>query len=393
MLSLSSSPPTLLEALEPRTFLSSPAPAPASMGEHPFQAAVSAKARKKQRKAAKSVINYRAVALFPMSAGATWTYRSGTEIVEQAVDGTPTTINGVTTAKLVTTRHGETIGQATVTSGDKGIRLLQRELVSPGSTDSEVFPGGVPVLPFAVRTGTKAAFKLKWQGVQDGGGFAWTGQDARKLEVIGFQTITVPAGSFKAMLVRETRTATQSQTNNGPLSVGLTTTTDSWYAPGLGLVRSVVTTKRTGYYNNAAVESTTTRKVTDLLATNLSYVPPRPDLTSTLRGGASVAAVAGRKLTLNTVVRNGGQESARPSTVTIYFSPDRTVDFADAAAGAARIKALAPGQKLTRSITLQLPRQPGTYFVATFADAANEVDELHRANNWSSPLKVVVSKR
>jgi hypothetical protein len=388
---------SMLEALEPRTFLSSPTAAT----QHPFSltAAVSSanannkKQNQQRKRQAKVVISYRASMLFPMAEGATWTYRSGTEIIDQAVEGTPATVKGVTTAKIVTTRQGELIGESTMTSGANGIRLLQRSMVMPGATDQETYPGGVPVLPFAVRTGAKTAFKIKWQGVADSGGFAWNGNDARKLQVMGFQTITVPAGSFKAMLVRETRTATQSQTQNGPLTVGLKVTTDAWYAPGIGLVRSSVTTRRTAYYNNRAVETSTSKKVTDLLATNLSYVPPRPDLVSATRGQASITARTGSRVTIETVVRNLGQESARPSTVTLYLSNDRTVDFADAAMGAARVKALAPGQSLVRSITLQLPRQPGTYFAATFADAANEVDEPNRVNNWSSPMKIVVNKR
>lgn len=380
-------PLRMLEPLEPRVLLSSPV----SVGGrvHPLAESVVGRAR---RAKAKVVVNYRATTLFPTAAGATWSYRQGTEVVDVAVSGTPTTVKGVTTAQLLTTRGGDTLATETYTLADHGVRMTQRTLQSPGASDQELFPGGVPVLPFAVRTGAKAAFWLKWQGVADSADFAWTGTDARKLAVMGMQTLTVPAGSYKAMHVRETRTATQAQTQSGPLSVRLTTTTDAYYAPGLGLVRSVVTTKRVAYYNSVAVESTTQRKVTDLLATNLTYIPPRPDLVAKVRGSDAVDARPSQKVPLNITLRNHGQESARPSTVTLYLSTDRTVDFSDPAVAAARVKAMVPGRSLVRRLALQLPRRPGTYYVAAFADAAQEVDEISRDNNWSATVRINAAK-
>lgn len=375
---------SMFDAIEARLLLSSPVSGPVA------DTAVTA-ARLRQRSPA--VVSYPAAALFPAEAGATWRYRVGVDTLDHAVSGAPSTVKGTTRLTVAVTRDGQAVGSSTYALDDRGVRLLSRSLQLPGSTEQESYADGVTLLPATARTGRRASSRSPWQGVADAGAFAWSGSDRRTLRVVGMQTVTVAAGSFRAMLVRETRQAGQFQTGGGPLSVRLRTTTLSWYAPGVGLVRSVTTTHRAASYNGQVVESAQSRVVRELLQTNRTYQPPRPDLVTRPISDQARQLSAGRRLRLSAVVTNAGQDSAAASTLTFYVSPDRNVDFADTAVAAASIKRMTPGQSRTRTVTINLPRRPGAYFVASVADAANQIAESDKTNNWSKPVKVVIKPR
>ena len=352
-----------------------------------------ARANAKAR-ARRAIIRYAAATLHPLTQGATWTYRSGTDLFERTILDAPTTVSGVTTVKLFDRRDGQQIALTTVTSSTAGVRIVSRELSGPAAVDSETYPaGGALVLPNAVVTGAKpTSYRLRWQGVADAAAFPWSGSDARSLSVLKMDTLTVAAGTFKAVHVRETRSAQQYQDNLGPISVRITQTTDAWYAPGVGLIRSVVTTKRTAFVNSAAVESTASTLVTDLQSTNQTYLPPRPDLLGRVEGKPAIQGASLQKVVVSASVFNVGRESARSSVMTAYLSTDRTVDFSDPAVGAVRIPALLAGRTAAKNLKLRLPRTPGTYYLRLYADAASEVDDPARDNNWTGVVKVTVKK-
>ena len=106
--------------------------------------------------------------------------------------------------------------------------------------------------------------------------------------VVGFESVTVPAGTF-AHAARVRTTAVVVMTPGAGGAVTVTTMADEWYASGVGAVRSSATTRITGQADSVSTDELVAYGVdgrrSDTVAPRISSLTPSD--------GGVVAALAG----------------------------------------------------------------------------------------------------
>jgi hypothetical protein len=153
---------------------------------------------------------------FPLRVGDTWTYRNSESggYTWKVLSEEPR--DGVTVRYIVEVLSGVKI--LNTFSKSKGWVLFHAESYPEHEGLQATYEPPKQYLPNPLAVGQK------WQ---------WTGKDPTQVErhensrVVGIETVTVPAGKFRAMKV-------VSEINNG----GGLMTKSSWYASGVGLVKT-----------------------------------------------------------------------------------------------------------------------------------------------------------
>ena len=107
--------------------------------------------------------------------------------------------------------------------------------------------------------------------------------------------------------------------------------------------------------------------------------------------GLSVAAGAGRNMTVTDTTWNSSAGDAGASTTKLYFSSDTTVDADDILLASRAVGALAAGRNsaATTSVTIPAGTPAGTYYVIAVADADGTVTERSEANNTLSRSVII----
>ena len=100
------------------------------------------------------------------------------------------------------------------------------------------------ILPASVTPGSKWSFSLDFKGTMSASGITadTTGTGVYDFTAAGVESVTVPAGTFDAQRIDGVLTLNATATVSGlPLPLKLTFNTSSWWAPGVGMVRTLTT--------------------------------------------------------------------------------------------------------------------------------------------------------
>lgn len=111
--------------------------------------------------------------------------------------------------------------------------------------------------------------------------------------------------------------------------------------------------------------------------------PRGPDLVVAAVGTPPAKARPGGRFDLGATVANKGRGTAKPSTLRLYLSLDRTRGRGDLAAGSIAVKKLKPRKKtaVRGRVAVPIGTPDGTYWVLACADATNRVKESKETNN------------
>lgn len=328
---------------------------------------------------------------FPLATGFFWRYSGGPVPVELRVDG-PRTVAGAT-AWVVSARELTLSPPAAEESlyrlGTDALKFLATQSADPRTRSLRDFDVlRFPLVPETTWRRYAVTFvraeDIDRDGIRDD--LAIQSQAT----VVGIQAVVTPAGSFpEAMLVRTVDTQTASLSRGGTVTV--TITVDDWYAPGIGLVKSVTTLT-----NDAGAPSSTIERVLTAYRLGSRRSDTTPPRVST-RSPAPAAVVATGHLR---VAFDEAMDTTAPSGLTVIdatgtavagslrWADDRTLLFEPA-------QALVSGRytaSLSASLTDEFgnPLAPSNWeFVvdatgpvpATFAPAAES-----RGVALSSPL-------
>ncbi|MGE5250835.1 MAG: hypothetical protein ACM3QS_11555 [Bacteroidota bacterium] len=187
-------------------------------------------------------------ALFPAVKGATWTY-SGTGGPSRAYSYTDTVTDVRADGFTVTSKF------------DDNLTRTQEWACKPEGLVALQLPGGAAAIttkqfqanfetsnvqgvtiPASVDPGDKWSFSLTIKGTQEVGGVKaeTSGDAAYDFTAVGTESVTVPAGTFDAMKVDGVLTLNLTATVSGlSIPVKVTINTTSWFAPGVGMVKTV----------------------------------------------------------------------------------------------------------------------------------------------------------
>ena len=114
-----------------------------------------------------------------------------------------------------------------------------------------------------------------------------------------------------------------------------------------------------------------------------------PDLVVPSVAVSDATLTPSQPFTLSATVRNRGSGTASDRRVRFYRSLDEMISPADAAVGSSQVGILAAGGTAGRSVALNAPRNPGTYYYGACVDSLG--DESDATNNCSRGVGVTVS--
>ena len=115
----------------------------------------------------------------------------------------------------------------------------------------------------------------------------------------------------------------------------------------------------------------------------------RPDLIVEPPRSTESSVVVDVAFRVGTTVRNQGIGPSEATTLRYYRSADSTITTSDTPVGMDTIGALSPSATERRSIDLQAPETPGTYYYGTCVDSV--FGESDAGNNCSSGVEITVS--
>jgi len=221
---------------------------------------------------------------FPFDQGSTWVYQ-GTELSNGQTTNYTNTIQitgtNITSTGITTTIFREINSANPGVASEDYLVKDSRAITNYGNNDAtDILTPQVGiyreyVFPLGLNSSFEAINKsgITWpDSLGDGDGKPETASVSATVTVAGFDTVTVPAGTYtnaakivssvtiSAILSRDSSTATE------------TITATEWYAPGVGLVKSIVVVQTTSYN----VTDTTT--ITEDLTNYIPPVPPTPPL-------------------------------------------------------------------------------------------------------------------
>lgn len=181
---------------------------------------------------------------YPVREGSTWNYQSTSTVAD----------NYSFTDTITSVREDG----YTLTSEFEGLTRTQEWSCTPEGLVALEMGGGLSTAgsnlviesqsasgvtyPTEMNPGDTWQYKLEFTGTMDLSGQSGeaTGNTQSDFTALGVESVTVPAGTFDAMKVEITTTLDYTVTFQGiPVPVLFTSTTTSWYAEGVGWVKSV----------------------------------------------------------------------------------------------------------------------------------------------------------
>ena len=151
-------------------------------------------------------------------------------------------------------------------------------------------------------------------------------------------------------------------------------------------------TPDTYYYgacvNSVSGESDTANNCSDAVA--VTVLPLPSDLVVDTPSSSLSTPMTGQSLTLNVTVRNRGDGSSGPTTLSYFRSTDSTITSGDTEVGTDHVAGLdAPGSS-AESILTYAPSTPGTYYYGACVDSVSR--ESDTTNNCSAVVAATVSE-
>ena len=151
-------------------------------------------------------------------------------------------------------------------------------------------------------------------------------------------------------------------------------------------------TPDTYYYgacvNSVSAESDTANNCSDAVA--VTVLPLPSDLVVDTPSSSLSTPMTGQSLTLNVTVRNRGDGSSGPTTLSYFRSTDSTITSGDTEVGTDHVAGLdAPGSS-AESILTYAPSTPGTYYYGACVDSVSR--ESDTTNNCSAVVAATVSE-
>ena len=138
--------------------------------------------------------------------------------------------------------------------------------------------------------------------------------------------------------------------------------------------------------NSVSGESDTANNCSDAVA--VTVLPLPSDLVVDTPSSSLSTPMTGQSLTLNVTVRNRGDGSSGPTTLSYFRSTDSTITSGDTEVGTDHVAGLdAPGSS-AESILTYAPSTPGTYYYGACVDSVSR--ESDTTNNCSDAVAVTV---
>ena len=171
--------------------------------------------------------------------------------------------------------------------------------------------------------------------------------------------------------------ASQTVSGSVPLPVNLTPGT-YWVGAIADATNAVAETNETNNARAAANTTATSTKPVDLTVTAATNG-------STAKDGASVS--------MSATVKNVGTVTAPPAVLYWVISTDTTIDTGDTLVTSTTVPSLAPGKSLKVSASAPIPAtvDPGSYYIGTIVDPANNIAETNESNNARTGGAITVS--
>ena len=222
-----------------------------------------------------------------------------------------------------------------------------------------------------------------WSGLNPNGA-PWTGWYSQQLEVVGFEQVIVPAGTFNALKLTFNISATQ-QTAGKPTE-HIYDNYSAWLAEGIGVVREAGQWRRQSGAGNLRIWTFEYQ-----MAMQGVGAGDKPDLAALFdsRFVMPSVGVPGQKFRVPVAVWNVGSAAAKGNiAVDIYASADQTLDAGDVRVGRtanARVN-LANGKYRIVNVLVNIPAQidPGVYYLIAHVDADDAIPEDLEENNFAS---------
>ena len=140
--------------------------------------------------------------------------------------------------------------------------------------------------------------------------------------------------------------------------------------------------------NSVSGESDTANSCSDTVA--VTVLPLPSDLVVDTPSSSLSTPMTGQSLTLNVTVRNRGDGSSGPTTLSYFRSTDSTITSGDTEVGTDHVAGLdAPGSS-AESILTYAPSTPGTYYYGACVDSVSR--ESDTTNNCSAVVAATVSE-
>ena len=153
--------------------------------------------------------------------------------------GTPISIHGVqaTPLEMTSTFPGD-VGSSRTYSLDPGGLHQHREDFDLTSADFETYPAPVDLAPAQISVGQTYPFVFNYSGQSPADNDTWSGATNGSIQVIGFETINVPAGTFNALRVDFDTAWSETGVVGGVGYAGNGAVDETWWlVNGLGIVR------------------------------------------------------------------------------------------------------------------------------------------------------------
>ena len=245
--------------------------------------------------------------------------------------------------------EGDTITRAEV------IKLINLYLFGPTPAPTAQPPGAPTGL--TATAGGQTRIDLSWNAPASNGGAAITGY---RIEV------STDRSSWSSLNANTGSSATRYS------HTGLTAGSARHYRV------SAINSAGTGPASNVATATTdTTAQAPDLVVGPPTVTSNSPD--------------AGASFTLSATVRNGGDGSSGPTTLTYYRSTDSTITLSDTKVGDSYVDGIAASGSRPLSIQLTAPLEAGTYHYGACVEPVS--GEASTGNNCSDAVQVEVVGR
>jgi hypothetical protein len=185
---------------------------------------------------------------YPVREGSTWNYMS-TGTAAENLAWTDTITNVRDDGFLLTSEYEELTRTQQWTCKSEGLLALQMGGGAAGGLTTSAAQlivetqnvSGV-TYPAEINAGSQWSHSHEFMGTMDiaGQSAEVTGDEQTGFTAIGMESVTIPAGTFEAMKVESQTTININSTFQGvTVPVTFTSTTTSWYAQGIGWVKSI----------------------------------------------------------------------------------------------------------------------------------------------------------
>jgi hypothetical protein len=191
-----------------------------------------------------------ALGKFPLKANAQWVY----DVIEDGTSGSYT-MRVLPTQETVGTTKAWVLSDAwskiDVAIGDKGLQALKDRSVESGNPDQTIYDTPMMLLPASLTTGKATTFSGPAHGKTDNGE-AWTGTMKVTDTLVRTERVTVPAGTFSAFRIQQTKVLTE-RAKSGAWRSTKTWTETFWFVKNVGIVK-VGSVTITQFWRNGVAE-------------------------------------------------------------------------------------------------------------------------------------------